>query len=153
MKAWTNSWWHWIPSPSLTRQNNVYVTIKGFLFLLFFFLMAISLKLYLWIFYFYFFFEMCILRTCYPPDLSVGGNESRISPNPCRSCREKPGEKLRDDTAQERWHKPLSLPQSLRRRSTPDQHLHWTILFILFFLNICSSPDSKISGQLEPSFG
>lgn len=61
--------------------------------------------------------SMCILRTCYPPDLSAGENESRIFPNPCRSCREKPGEKLRDDTAQERWQKPLSQPRTSRHRS------------------------------------
>lgn len=61
---------------------------------------------------------MCVLRTCYPPGLFAGEKESRISPSPCRSCRGKPGEKLRGGTVQERWHKRLLLPQTWAKRST-----------------------------------
>lgn len=65
---------------------------------------------------------MCVLRTRYPPGLSAGEKESRISPNPCRNCRGKPGEKLRGGTVQERWHKRLSPTQTWPKRSTRDEH-------------------------------
>ncbi|KAM9436562.1 uncharacterized protein Hap1MRO34_000988 isoform 2-T2 [Clarias gariepinus] len=50
------------------------------------------------------------LRACYPPGLSAGEKESRISPKPCRSSKGKPGGKPRGDTAHGRCHKRRSRP-------------------------------------------
>lgn len=72
--------------------------------------------------FFFFFHVMCVLRTCYPPGLSAGEKESRTSPNPCRSCRGKPGEKLRGGTVPGRWHKRLTLIQTSPKLSIHNDY-------------------------------